>query len=255
MADFPGASPRQARDPADGEVSGRTLAFVDRATDAERARPDTEYVVLDTAWTPRPGDSPALRSIRPTLTAVLRREDLFDGSLAALDRWADAAGLADAFTIDDVTWWYRVRMIVRWDAHALLLWRHILDELAPPGRYDTVVVPRTRPTLAAAARAGRIGGARGRSIAVHEAGDAGDRLREAWFVLRRRAVRTIGPGLRARLRRLRDLALWRPRHGRQDRLLEARVDAIRARPGGVLAVASAGFFQVIGTGQRQRRGD
>lgn len=255
MADFPGASPPRARDPADGEVSGRTLAFVNRATDAERARPDTDYVVLDTAWTPGPGADPAVRSIRPTLTAVLRREDVFDGSLAALDRWADAAALADAFTVDEVTWWYRVRMIVRWDAHALLLWRHVLDELAPPGRYATVVVPRDRPTLAAAARARPLGGQGRPVLQVHEAGDAGDLGREALFVVRRRAVRTIGPRLRARLRRARELATWRPRHARQDRVLEARIATLCARPGGVLAIASAGFFQVIGSGRRQRRGD
>jgi hypothetical protein len=236
-------------------VSGRTLAFVDRARDAERPRPDTDYVVLDTAWTPRPGDGPVPRSIRPVLTAVLRREDLFDGSLAALDQWADAARLAEAFTVDDVTWWYRVRMIVRWDAHALLLWRHVLDELAPPGRYDTIVVPRSRPTLAAAARAPSIGAERRPVPVVREAGDATDRLGEAAFALRRKAVRTIGPGLRDRLRRIRELARWRPRHARRDRLLEDRVAAIRARPGGVLAIASAGFFQVIGSGRRQRRGD
>src|SRR5689334_11146758 len=90
MADFPRASPPRPRDPADGEVSGRTLAFVDRAADARRPRPATDYVVLDTSWTPGPGDGPELRSVRPALTAVLRREDVFDGSLAALDRWAEA---------------------------------------------------------------------------------------------------------------------------------------------------------------------
>jgi hypothetical protein len=236
-------------------VSGRILAFVDRATDAEPAHPDTDYVVLDTAWTPGQGANPAVRSIRPTLTAVLRRTDLFDGSLAALDRWADAAALPDAFTVDDVTWWYRVRMIVRWDAHALLLWRHILDELTAGGRYDTVIVPRSRPTLAAAARATSIAGERRSIPIVREAGGGTDRVRVAAFVARRKAIRTIGPRLRAQLRGLRDLVTWRPRYARQDRLLEERVAAIGARPGSVLAVASAGFFQVIGSGHRQRRGD
>jgi hypothetical protein len=180
---------------------------------------------------------------------------VFDGSLAALDRWADTAGLPDAFTVDDVTWWYRVRMIVRWDAHALLLWRHVLDELAPPGRYATVVVPRSRPTLAAAARARWSGKDRRPAPVVRQAGSVSDRIREAAFVARRKVIRSIGPGLRARLRRVRDLAMWRPGDAPRDRVLDARVAAMGARPGGVLAVASAGFFQVIGSGRRERRGD
>ena len=74
MADSPGASRPRAQDPADGEVNGRTLSFVDRASDAVGARPDTDDVVLDAGW-----------------------------------------------TVDDVTWWDRVRMIVR---------------LVRPGMYD-----------------------------------------------------------------------------------------------------------------------
>ncbi len=153
MADFPGAQRPAARVAAVGDVSGRTLRFVDDPAHAPAADPATDIVVLDTSWTPGPGDRPDVVSVRPVLTAVLRRADVIDGSLALLDAWAESARLADRFVADDVTWWYRVRMMVRWDIHELMLWRLVLDELGPPDRYDEIVVPPSRPALAAAARA------------------------------------------------------------------------------------------------------
>ena len=153
VADFDCARCARFRDPTDVHVNPRTLVFVDHPTDAGRLDPSIDIIVLDTSWTPDPGDRPDLVSIRPALTSVLRRVDLFDGSLARLDAWADAAELADRFTVDGVTWWFRVRMIVRWDLHELMLWRHVLDEVAPHGRYQTIVVPASRRALVHAARA------------------------------------------------------------------------------------------------------
>jgi len=233
-------------------VSGRTLVFVNSASEAGRPDPSTDVVVLDMSWTREPGDRPDLVSLRPVLTSVLRRVDVFDGSLARLDAWAEAAGLADRFTADGVTWWYRIRMIVRWDLHELMLWRHVLDEVAPRGRYETIVVPASRQALADAARAigpasvaPRVRIARGRFFRVDELVASG----------RRRAVRVAGPRTRRWARRARDAWQSRPKLVRRDAVLDARADALRAQPHGVLAIASAGFFQVIRSGDRERLAD
>ena len=187
------------------------------------------------------------------LTIVLRRADVIDGSLALLDAWAESARLADRFVADDVTWWYRVRMMVRWDIHELMLWRLVLDELGPPDRYDEIVVPPSRPALAAAARAtGRAAnaprvrvsgtgsrrpgcGASGRSVALRCAwtdrgSDRGSVGRATSCAGGRRppvATRCSPPGSRTS----------------------------GAEPGGVLAVASARFFQVIRSDGRDRFAD
>ena len=233
-------------------MSARTLAFIDDLAHATPPDPSTDIVVLDTSWTPGPNDRPDMVSVRPMLTAVLRRVDVVDGSLERLDAWAETARLADRFVADGVTWWYRVRMMVRWDVHELMLWRLVLDELGPPDRYDTIVVPPSRPALAAAARA------RGRSsiapqVRMTRPGRGGSGALVAWS--RRRAVALAGPRLRPWLRRVRDIARWRPSTRRRDAVLAARVETLRAEPNGILAVASAGFFQVIRSGGRERFAD
>ena len=156
------------------------------------------------------------------------------------------------FVADDVTWWYRVRMMVRWDMHELMLWRLVLDELGPPDRYDEIVVPPSRPALAAAARAtGRAANAP--RVRVSGTGTRGPGARAG--SIRRVALRLDGPRLRPWLRRARDVVRWRPSAARRDALLAARIEDLRDEPGGVLAVASARFFQVIRSDGRDRFAD
>ena len=233
-------------------MSRRTLRFVDDPAHAPAADPATDIVVLDTSWTPRPDDRPDVVSVRPLLTAVLRRADVIDGSLAVLDAWAESAHLADRFVADDVTWWYRVRMMVRWDIHELMLWRLVLDELGPPGRYDEIVVPPSRPAIAAAARA-TSRAANAPRVEVSRTGSGGPAGGIGW--IRRRALRLDGPRLRPWLRRARNVARWRPSVARRDALLAARIEDLSAEPGGVLAVASARFFQVLRSDGRDRFAD
>jgi hypothetical protein len=145
-------------------VSGRTLELVSRAQDAGSPRTNRDVVVLDTAWTPGAGDRADLLPLRPVLQRVFERVNVVDDSLALLDDWADRARAADAFTIDGTTWWFRVRMLLRWDVQELLIWRYVLGELAPAGRYERVVVPPDRPHLAAVGRAARQGSAPTQSL-------------------------------------------------------------------------------------------
>jgi hypothetical protein len=233
-------------------VSGRTLVFINRASDAKPPDSSTDIVVLDMSWTPRPGERPDVVSVRPALTSVLRRVDVVDGSLARLDAWAETARLADRFTADDVTWWYRVRMMVRWDIHELVIWRHVLDELAPRGRYDEIVIPASRAALAAAARAS---GPSSRAPAVRTTGFGRGGSGGLVARTRRRAVHLAGRHIRHWLRLTRDATRWRPEAARREAILAARVDALGAESNGVLAIASAGFFQVIRSSGRDRLAD
>ena len=233
-------------------MSERRLVFVHDPADVGPPDPSTDVVVLDTRWTPGPGDRPDRIPILPVIRSVVGRVDLFDGSLARLDEWAAAADLADRFLVDDVTWWYRVRMVVRWEIHELMLWSHVLAELAPAGRYGTIVVPAARPRLVDAARALAQTGAtaRVRTTATRE-----DRLR----AIRSWPVRRAGARSRRAMQRVAGLARTArgrfPAMGRRDAALAHRVEALRSVPGGVLAIASAGFFQVIHSGGTDRFAD
>src|SRR5262245_29814686 len=124
----------------------RTLVLVDRAEDAGPPDPAIDVVVLDTTWSPAPDGRSDVASIRDALQTVIRTVDLFEATLERLDAWATASDLAGDLTIGGVTWWNHVRMAIRWDVHELVLWRHVLDILAPAGRYDAVTIPAHRTT-------------------------------------------------------------------------------------------------------------
>jgi hypothetical protein len=233
-------------------MSQRTLILVDRAREAGPADPATDVVVLDTRWTPGADARPGLQPLLPVLRSVLRRVDLFDGSLERLDAWAAAAHLADRFLVDDVTWWYRIRMVVRWDIHELMLWSHLLAELAPRGRYATIVVPAARPRLVDATRAFvDAGGAAQFRTTAHPT--------DLMQGLRRSAMARVRGGPRRAIRRIlrlgRSVRRRLPRMAHRDAVLAARVEAIRSEPGGVLAIASARFFQVIRSSGHDRLAD
>ena len=133
-----------------------------------------------------------------------------------------------------------------------MLWRLVLDELGPPDRYDEIVVPPSRPALAAAARAtGRAANAP--RVRVSGTGTG---------------VRVRAPGRSVVLR-----CAWTDRGsdrgsvGRATSCAGGRRPPVATRcsppgsrtsgpsPGGVLAVASARFFQVIRSDGRDRFAD
>jgi hypothetical protein len=235
-------------------VSGRTIRFVERASEAGSGPPATDVVVLDTWWTPGADDGPGPIPLRPVIERILAEADLVNGSLERLDAWAAEAGMADQFIDAGVTWWNKVRMSVRWDLHELMIWQRVLSELAPPGRYATIEIPWRRTALVAAANAAVAaertafgGGSDGpRVVTRHARRDLRDlyqRLRrfagQSWRI--RRAVgvvRGLEPVMRTRQARL-----------------EARIARLASDPPRVLGVAWAGAFHVVRDDGADRRMD
>jgi len=220
------------------------LVLVDDVADAPAPAPDTRVVVLDAAWTPMPGERPDLLPIRPIVQSILDEVDVNDDSLAALDAWAGDAGLPDAFAADGVPWWYRARMLLRWDVHELMLWRLVLDHLADGRPPDAITLPFGRPGLLLAARAPRVGpGATGADRAAPTIEVIGRRPPARRFLRRNR-------------RRLSELlARLRPApktFSERSAALERRLDALAREGGGVLALAWPRAFQVVREGNRER---
>lgn len=230
-------------------MNPRTLVFVNHPADAGPPDASTDVVVLDATWTPGPGDRPDVVSLRPTLQVVIGTVDLFDGSMARLDAWAATATLADRFMVDGVTWWNRVRMIIRWDVNELILWRHVVALLAPPGRYGTLVIPADRPALVVVARAG---GAADVALQIVTSS------RPTPFIRRLRGwVRAhVGASIRRRVRGgvhlVRQGSRRRHELARRDAILDARTKALRAQPPDVLAIASARAFQLVRSDGQER---
>ena len=105
------------------------LHFVPVATDAPPARPGEISIVLDTAWTPAPGEPSDVVSVRPYFADAVEREDLYATALATLDRWGRASGVADQALVDGVTYWFRAREDLWHWVHERLLWRRALTAL------------------------------------------------------------------------------------------------------------------------------
>jgi hypothetical protein len=127
--------------------SASHVRFVAAPTDAPPAETGTTNVVLDTAWTTRDGDRPDVVGVRPAISAVIERRDLYEEALARLDAWAEAAGLADRLTVEGVTYWFRMREpLWRW-LHERLLWRHTLAALLPGERAVTFSAPAAETAL------------------------------------------------------------------------------------------------------------
>jgi hypothetical protein len=245
-------------------VTRPTLVFVATASDAPPAASDVDVVVLDSAWTPLPGERADLLPIRPVLASVVEQVDLF--GLRQLDAWATAGGLADRLVMEGVTWWPRLRMIVHWDLHERMLWRHVLDELLQRADYQTMVIPSDRRALVDAARASRD---RTAPVVVIEATAPSatlpgrmTRLLATARPLPRRAARGVRRLARRVLRRptpvsAKKLATQARAQELRARVatLDTRVEEIARRPGSVLAVASANFFQVLRDGGRDRFAD
>ncbi len=236
------------------EMSGRRLVFVNHADDAGAAAPGTAPLVLEPGCPPGPGARPDVRSIRGGLWAVIRERNLHDESLAALDEWADRAGMVSRFEVGGVSWWAHVRGFVRLDLHELMLWRLVLDQLAPSGGYDTIEVPLDRPHLRAALEAEGVGPDSPR-IVVRDAGTDARRFGggkpsrigaagpRPWY--RRAVSRTVRVGRRA---------LDIPARARARVLRERFGRLVRRRPE-VLAIVRGESFHLVAGDDGEARSD
>jgi hypothetical protein len=235
------------------DVSQRTLVFVSRSGDAGPPEPKTDILVLDTAWTPGPGERADLIPIRPAVRAVLDRVNLFDAALEQLDAWAEAAGMADRLMVGGVSWWFHARSFVRLDLHEMLLWCHVLAEVAPHGRYERMVIPAARTALLDAALAARD---TAHPVVVEPYGpaDQGRAFRPTQRddgITRRGAIGALRRPIGRVLRRVG----IRPDATRRMAFLEDRLARLAAEPSSVLAVVRAASFHVVGTAAERRRTD
>jgi hypothetical protein len=234
-------------------MSARRLVFINHAGDAGEAADGTEYVVLDPAWTPAGGERPDVRAIRGALWDVIRERNLHDESLAALDEWAERAEMVSRFAVGGISWWAHVRGFVRLDLHELMLWRLVLDQLAPRGGYDTIEVPIDRPHLRAALEAEGIGPEASPEIVVRDAGTEARRFGggkpsrigatgpRPWY--RRAVSRTVRTG-----RRVLDL----PARARARLLRERFGRLVRRRPEVLAIVRGESFHLVAGDDGEER---
>lgn len=243
------------RDDAAVLAGVRRLVFLNSAADAGEASPDTDYVILDTAWTPVPGERADLLPIRPALWEVIRDHDLHQETLAALDEWADRAGMVARLQVSGVSWWYHVRGFLRLDLHEMILWRRVLDVVAPPGRYGQIEVPSDRPHLRAALEAAATVGTSAADVVVRQAltdaprfrggkpSLAGPGRRRPWY--RRIISKVVRVGSRALNLRARARArLVRERFGR---MVHRRHD--------VLAIVRGDSFHVVEQPDGEERSD
>lgn len=238
---------------------GRRLRFIGRAGQAPRPDPSTDVVVLDVAWTPAAGDRPDLRPVRHIFHELLARLDLFNESQERLDDWADSIGMADRLVADDVSWWFQLRMRVRWDLHERMIWCHVLDALLTEG-HDRIEVPADRTALVEAARAA-VRARAGLTLEIIEPAEVTAAAKRASAPHRRPILARLAAGsrrvARAGYRAVRRL-LGKPTPpsrrmmAARQKALAARLDRLVQEPGGALSVASARFFQVIHVDGRRR---
>jgi hypothetical protein len=104
--------------------------------------------VLETTWTPTPGDRPDLIAARQMLGSVVERVDLFGDALELVDRWAATTRIADTLTVEGTTYWYRLRETMwRW-LHERMLWRAAIADLERQGAIDQAELRADEPALA-----------------------------------------------------------------------------------------------------------
>jgi hypothetical protein len=226
------------------EATGRRLRFIDRALDAGPADPSADVVVLDTSWTPTTADRPDLIPIRPTIHDVLARVEFHEELERHLDRWAEESGAIERFTAAGVSFWYRVRLHIRWDLHERMIWSHIVQSLIRDDHVG-IDVPATRAALVDVARA----------MAASRPGLAVDpyEIPEPPEPPRPWTVRRVMAGVRRRIRRR--LNPPKPRKvviAERRAVLEARLDRILDQPGSILVIESARAAQVVTTGDTDR---
>jgi hypothetical protein len=134
-------------------MTGSSLQFVPTAGEAPPRSPGTNVVVIDTSWTPSQPDRADLRPLRPSVSAVLERIDLFRDTLERLDAWADATDVADRLTIDGVSWWFPIRPFLVDHLHERALLAHVVAGLLADTAAETLIVPEQEAPLVDVARA------------------------------------------------------------------------------------------------------
>ncbi|HEY8817836.1 MAG TPA: hypothetical protein VIM25_03350 [Candidatus Limnocylindrales bacterium] len=232
------------------------LRFVATADDAPASRPGDLTLVLDTAWTPDAGARPDVVSLRPSIAAVLERHDLFAESLAAIDRWAEATGIADVLALEGVTYWYRMRESTWHWVHERLLWRLVLAAIDPAGNQRDVSVPWNEEAL--------IDVARGLGLAVEVVGrptpDPAPAARPPTPepVRAKQPVRASsrGRGIRSRLRRFyrrfgpKPTPPPEPEPRRRERLLDERFERLsRLAAPRVVVLTLPNAYQRVGSAE------
>ncbi len=232
-------------------MSGRTLVFINTRTDAGTPQPGRTYVVLDTSWTPEAGERADLIPVRPIVSDLLGRVNLFDEAIARLDEWAAAAGVAERLMVGGVSWWSHARSFIRLDLHEMLLWGHVLAELVPAGDYDRLEIPAARGFLVLAAESSTASPAPIVETygppAIRRSGRPNGR-----GLLRRDGI--VGTIRRPVGRVLRRLGL-RPDPTARMAYLNERLATLAAEPSAVLAIVRSLSFHVIGSDADARRTD
>ena len=132
-------------------MADRTIILIDAASGAGPPELSTDYLILDMAWTPPPGARPDLRPVRPLVSKILRRHNLFFETLDALDAVADAADLGRRFTAGGVTWWYHARSAIAVGVNERLLWCYLLVDLVRSHAPCRIVLRTDRSALSDAA--------------------------------------------------------------------------------------------------------
>ena len=226
--------------PGSRPAGTRRLVFVNTRAEAPGARPDTTVIVLDTAWTPMPGERSDLVALRPIVGRIVAGDNLFAASLDLLDEWADLAGVPARFEVRGVGWWSHARSFVSLVLHELLLWRLILDEIEPADGSSEIVLPPRRRWLAAAAGAGH-----GAKVKVNGRGAVASfawRRERSMVRAARAAWHVVNPFFR------RSVAA-------REGILDARVTVMRAGSGMVLAPMRETSFHTVRTAAGHHRGD
>ena len=141
---------------------------------------------------------------------------------------------------------------MRLDLHEMLLWCHVLADLAPPGRYDRMQIPAARAFLVAAARAARSSPAP--TVVTHGPPAIRRSGRPATGLGRLPRTGPVGALRQPAGRVLRRLGLL-PDDRRRMQLLEARLATLVAESPAVLAVVRSASFHVVGTTGNVRRTD
>jgi RimJ/RimL family protein N-acetyltransferase len=222
-------------------VTARTIRFIESASDAQPAEPDTEQLVVDSAWTPGPGDRLDVRPTRPLITAALRAHQPLAEALAAVDDWAARADLVARLEVNGVSHWFRRRIVYwRW-LHDRLIWHWLLAGLLAEGPIDRLRLAVTEPELADVARLAR----RMADWTVETAVSGGTTT----------AAVVPHPPLRRQLRdRLRAPAR-RSALAQRHSAMFARVDALGGEGSGVLVLTEPSVHQTVTSGGTDARLD
>ena len=151
-------------------MTATRLIFVATAGDAPPPGGNTTCVVLDTTWTPGPGERGDAIPLRRLAGDALRAADLFEEALGLLDAWAQEARMVDQLAADGVTYWYRLREIAWHWLHERLIWERVIAGAAGSSALTSIVVPEGETALLEVAAA--VGRARGVDVVAPAAAPA-----------------------------------------------------------------------------------